>query len=161
MSYSFELRKQSEMDVRVENLPLVNEPFSRGKYAGFGYFSPDHVFRSTWHLPKDHPEDRFFMALDNKKVIGVCLLQKSPYDEEKEAWWISFMDIHQDYRRKGIAKSLYQFINEWVDSSMVIYGGMLSADGKSANLHKVRKQHITRCSCYGTSDEYCLAKRNN
>lgn len=160
MDYTFEIFTQSEMDYKVRNMKLEHDKFAQAKYAGFHYFSPDHVYRSTWHRPKDQPEDHFFLAFHKDEIIGVCLLQKSPYEEEKPVWWVSYIHIRQDFKLKGIARGLYRLINEWVEPSMVIYGGMLSDEGKSADLHGLRKSMITRCSCFGTSEEYWLSKQN-
>lgn len=157
MPYTFSVCKKSEMPERVRKLKITGEPFKSKKFEGFSYFSPDHVYGSRFGK-EQLPEDHFFLAYYRNKIVGVCLLQKSPY--EPEAWWISYIDVHQKHRRKGIAKGLYRVINEWVNPNDVIYGSRLSDDGERANLYVLRKQIITRCKCFATREEYYEAKSN-
>lgn len=134
--YAYNVVKISEMDKHVEPLKVKDENFGVPKYEGFRYFSPDHVFR-MWSN-KEKPEDLFFMAFEDEKLVGVLLLQKSPY--EKECWWISYIDVHIDYKKKGVAKDLYESLNAWVDPELVIYGSVLSWEGKEADLHNLRNR---------------------
>jgi hypothetical protein len=151
MTYSFEVCTIAEMDNRVKNIKLQEDPFTSPKYVGFKYFSPEHVYRSSWsrrHLP----EDQFFLAYKEGEIVGVCLVQKSPLEEE--TWWISYIDTHFNHKREGVAKGLYGAINEWVNPTMIIYGSRLSLEGREADLHQVRKKIITRCKCFATAEDF-------
>lgn len=148
--YSYRVFKISEMDPHVGELKTHDEKFGLPKYEGFRYFSPDHVF--TWSRRDKPVEDLFFLAFERDKIVGVLLLQKSPYEEE--CWWISYIDVHVDHKLKGVAKGLYESLNNWVDPEIVIYGSCLSLEGKEADLHNFRKRIITRCKTFADATEY-------
>lgn len=147
--FQYNIFNQTEMEKRVDGLKVCVTDTNNTYYEGFHYFD-------YWNWQED---DLFFVAHHNEKIVGVCLLQKSPYYEK--VWWISYVDIHEDYKRQGICTGLYHLINNWVQKDTILYGSSLSREGKSAKLYELRANIINNCINFRNDDEFNSYLINN
>jgi GNAT superfamily N-acetyltransferase len=111
------------------------------KFKGFHYFTPRQLYYYRYQ-----PTSEFYAVAKNKRgwIVGAIHLQKSP--DDYRVWWITYVDVHIGFRKKGIAKGLYKAINLWVKPEMIIQGSRLSKMGQEAKLYEVRDRYITRCT---------------
>jgi hypothetical protein len=116
-------------------------------FLNFHYFSPKSV--GIWGLY--HTECQYVVAFEENKIIGI--LQLFPVKEEN-TFAVSFIDVHIKYRQKGVAKALYQCLNNHVKSDWIVYGTDLSTLGEECNLYKLRRRLLTNCVVYDDRDEY-------
>jgi GNAT superfamily N-acetyltransferase len=124
-------------------------------YVGFHYFKSESVYPnglpSRWTVSAD---EFFFVTLIDKRIIGVMRLIQNVESPLYELT-IDFIDVHNEFRRQGIAKGIYNMVNEWAlnKPNTVIVGTRLSVGGKQSNLHKIRTDIIKNCHCFTTREQ--------
>jgi hypothetical protein len=94
-------------------------------YEGFKYFSEDTIRRSF--VPKterydpsqvtllercDTPEDVGLAVTSSKKLLGILYCRWGKWNDSFWAYGLAFVDVHKEYRRKGIARSLFRALDE-------------------------------------------------
>lgn len=124
---------QDYMEVKKLNIDTVN--FSVPMYEGFVLFSPIDL--------KDKDENIFIIYEENDCVAGVLKLGITTEDK-KLIRYVSFVDVHKDYRQKGIATKLYNKINDLELETDTIINSTLTKLGKEAKLNIIFKREITK-----------------
>lgn len=126
-------------------------------YIGMHYFSYQNL--------KESGEEEFnktFMYIVARKadlIVGVLKLRKyemrgsrvSDYNTEVQGYkFISFVDVHKDYRRQGILTGLYTYLNEnLINEGDYLVGTGMSPTGRLAKVHALRKKLVTKAICFG------------
>lgn len=138
-----------EMQILRENLV---EDYVNESYEGFSLFTPSNSSYKSY-------EHYFFVAThkESQKVAAVLKLSRSAYDND--VWSITWVDVHQHFRRIGLARSLYSFLNQHVTSDMIVVGTLPTNDGKNAKLQELRIKILTNCQSYGLYEDYYKIKQ--
>jgi GNAT superfamily N-acetyltransferase len=130
-----------EIQCHLSSLIEIEDLAGRWAYEGFTYFKSANVSSNLWIT------HRIFVAFDSdNKIVGV--LKFSPFQRFSKCgnvWIVNWVDVHRDYRKKGIATDLYQALNSWVSSDMIIVGDHFSEEGLNANLASLRTKIIINC----------------
>lgn len=146
---------QYEMD------ELVNENI----FEGFYYFSNSTTRNRSIHLLDGQRNPIYFVAYKNNKIVGVLKLSNEikfkftsgVYELNAQVNYnvISFIDVHKDFKRQGVAKSLYEALSVWTTTSKEsIVGTLMSQEGEKANLHKLRKQILSSSNNFDDESEF-------
>jgi len=158
----FIYKKVSKDDLRkiMEHCEIDSESKSVPVYKGFRYFS-------TFDLREDE-EANFFLVAINKQsnnVVGVMRIKcyslgsveyvsESTKVEGDYFTLISFVDVKEKFKRKGIATNLYRTLNDVLTTEDMLMGTKLSYEGAKAQLGKLRKQLVTKCPVYNSYSDY-------
>ena len=97
--------------------------------SGFRYFDPHTVNGKVGYL----------CAMYEGEIVGVIhygTWRDNPYQS------ISYIDIHNAYKRKGIAKGLIKELNKYLDKSKPLVLTDVSEEGKAANMEEEFKRGI-------------------
>ena len=95
-------------------------------FQGFHYFSPKSFLGNY--------EQKYLLALKDKKIIGVLKLSSiNSFFPENQ--YISFIDIHEDFRENGVAKSLLIKLDK-ILTNKTLYLTKFSQKAKSISLDK-------------------------
>ena len=136
-------------------IPLLINKEGQEVFKGFDFFSPARMISpdiTRFILAKEIKENP-------KSIVGV--LKTGVYNDFGELpnyWAINFIDIREDKRKQKIATELYQELNKMLTPEDYLVGTYLSKLGRDAKLHQKRKEIITICPNFDTSDdfwEYC------
>lgn len=64
-------------------------------------------------------------------------------ENKKQVRYVSYVDVHKDYRKQGIATELYKALNTVELETDVIINSTLTKLGKEAKLHVIFKREVT------------------
>lgn len=96
----------------------------------------------------------FFTAFNEKELIALLKFSQSPTNKEN-IWIISWIDVREDYREKGIATELIRKLNEYVKGkNFIIINTPLSEMGKVCKLNNLMRKIIVNCPFYQSELEY-------
>lgn len=128
---------------------------SRLMFEGFEYFKPRDL--SNEYVSKELLNPKFLVCLLNdSKIIGIMKVAESEYQSVGiEYLDLVYIDVHKDYRRKGVAKGLYQLMNDTFPSDTVLISNSLSDMGEKAKLNILRKSIVTNFETYDNKFDYC------
>ncbi len=123
-------------------------------FKGFHYFSYHTIRHSSLYTEEKQQKPIYFSAYQGKALVGVLKLGhyvRNNYD----FWAVNYVDVHKDYRQKGIATFLYERLNEWgKNQNIAILGTMLSKDGEKAKIHDLRRRILKDVKTYDTEQEF-------
>lgn len=124
----------------------VNE---HSKFTGFNYFTPKNLLDISKNL-------KFLVCIVNRnQVAGVLMI--ADYDDYGKTYvGLNYIDVHEGFRRKGIAKGLYSLLNTSLPKDTLFISSPLSKMGKEANLDKLRKSIVKNFITYDNRGEYLL-----
>lgn len=161
MNYSLHTFTADELIYRMEKAPIDKKTMNIPVFDGFYYFAPVD-FNDAPH----NNGTRFITAIchHTKQVIGVMKTKRYSQDnhqfvpeDEKDTIpnyvAILYVDIHRSWQRKGVAKALYQELNDQMKKPDVVLGTPLSKDGRLAKLNEVRQRLITNVNSFDSFDE--------
>ncbi|HEX2973932.1 MAG TPA: GNAT family N-acetyltransferase [Tepidisphaeraceae bacterium] len=61
----------------------------------------------------DPAKGRYFVAEVDRRVIGQLLITHEWSDwRNADLWWIQSVYVHPDYRRRGVFRSLYRYVED-------------------------------------------------
>lgn len=89
------------------------------------------------------------VAMQNNRFIGVIhygVWNKNPYQS------ISYIDVAEPYKRKGVATKLIKELNKHLIPNMPLVLTDLSEEGKTVNIDKLFKKYISVCKVYTYSE---------
>lgn len=93
----------------------------------------------------DYEEDErkdFIVAISDNIVVGVLKLG-TIHEKKYKYKYISFVDVKEEYKNRGIARLLYQHIEKTLDNDKKVVSSFLTSQGKIAKLDKLLKQYVT------------------
>lgn len=118
-------------------------------FAGFEYFSGATTRDNSNHLQEGQNAPIYFLSFEGQQVVGVLKLSHEITNEIDNSGFyakyhmVAYVDVHENFRKQGIAKKLYNQLNEWgknvKPSHEPIVGTPMSESGQNANVHKLRK----------------------
>lgn len=128
---------------------------SRLMFEGFEYFKPRDL--SDEYVSKELLNPKFLVCLsNNSEVVGVMKVAESEFQNVGiEYLDLVYIDVHEDYRRKGVAKGLYKLMNDTFPSDTVLISSSLSDMGEKAKLNILRKSIVTNFETYDNKVDYC------
>lgn len=93
---------QKQMALETENLTLEDKILEKGLEA----------------VLKDENKGSYFVAEVEGSPIA-CLMVTPEWSDWRNGtvWWIQSVYVTKDYRRKGIYRKLYRYIQEWVNGN--------------------------------------------
>jgi GNAT superfamily N-acetyltransferase len=97
---------------------------------------------SMFH-PYDANEENdliFFLIMEQERPIGALCIEK---EEGNPFYEINYVEVHSNYRGKGISRRLYQVLNDWVQPDTIIIGSDMTLAGRKAGLHRIRNEVLT------------------
>lgn len=106
-------------------------------FENFYYFAPSNFGFGGFC---DHPNEEFIVAFKNNIIIGVICYGIYGYDHKYQA--VSFIDVHKQYRNKGVATELIKELNNHIDKSQPLVLSSLSQEGKKYHIDEVFKKYI-------------------
>ncbi|RRJ54966.1 GNAT family N-acetyltransferase [Paenibacillus oralis] len=139
-SLHFGALSSKEAKQLTEKMPLWKNLLGRDVYERFHFFAPLDFQWSEVTLA----QQTFLMAFDEGNLVGVMLLVQD--DRNPYHYGISYVDVHAQHRRKGIATYLYRQLNQWVQPNFLMSTSDLTQEGKKAKLDQIFKREIQRCS---------------
>lgn len=76
---------------------------------------------------------RYFVACDSDQVIGQLMHTWEWSDwRNGEIWWLQSVYVHQEYRRQGIFRRLYEHVRQLADASADVVGLRLYVERENA-----------------------------
>ncbi|MGV2887514.1 GNAT family N-acetyltransferase [Paenibacillus taichungensis] len=140
LQLSFEILSSTEAKSRTKNIPLWKNQLGREVFDGFHFFAP---LDFQWsEVTLEH--QTFIMVIDGDKIVGVMLVVQD--EQNPNHYGISYVDVHIQRRREGIATQLYKQLNAWVQSHFILSTSDLTQEGKKAKLNHVFRREINRCA---------------
>lgn len=135
-------------------LPIINKRGTFGTFLGFRYFSPMDI-RDNYFLCDFEDNSKFLCALYNDVIIGAI---KTCYVNDKFPYLcVSYIDVHKDFKSKGLGRILVQQLNKLLDNTLVLVGTPLSDEGKKCHMDEVFRKYVTNTVWYKSSEEYYLS----
>lgn len=160
MNIAYDTLTKEGLAVLSQKLAVDESTMSVPVFEGFHYFSPEDF--------KEHEVGtRFIVATEQStgEVVGVLKFKR--YDSEDHSFVseenavsttnyvaVRYVNVRSDCKRRGIAKKLYEELNESVVHADAVIGSGLSEEGRLAKLGEIRKETITRCDSYSSFDVY-------
>ena len=90
------------MALETEHLTLDRDILSRGVRAGLA----------------DLAKARYFVAETDGRIVGQLMLTLEWSDwRDGEIWWIQSVYVHADFRRRGVFKGLYKYVEQLARTS--------------------------------------------
>ena len=123
-------------------------------FEGFTYFSPSSM---NYERPAN-----FILAREGnnpKDIIGVLNVNLfQSYNKLPDHWQLSFVEVREDKRQRGIATQLYTKLNEILTPGDFLVGTDSTSYGRVANLDEKRNKLVTVCPNFDRDYdfiEYC------
>lgn len=116
-----------------QTLEIDTKNYSVPIYIGFRYFSP---------IDKEDNDFEYLLAMEDEKIVGVLKLGTLKTDKTR---YVSYVDVAESYREKGIARTLYRELNDVVRGEKLVVNSPLTGLGKKAKLDKILKQEVVSC----------------
>lgn len=136
MNTNFDYRIISAEEMQLLKVLLIE---NEEGYEGFSLFHENtSILTSYYH--------EYLVAFDGNKMIGILKFSQTIYGNN--VWSVTWIDIHKDYRRQGIARSLYEFLNQRVKKDMILIGTGETPEGKKAKVQELRCSIITNCQVF-------------
>lgn len=122
---------------------------NNSNFLGFHYFSARNV--NSYMEPKNL---RFAVCVANKKdIVGVIKI--ADYTSGDLTYkGLNYIDVHIKYRRKGIAKGLYNVLNDYLSEDDILISSSLSNMGQEVRIDLTRKNCLTKIKNYDNINEY-------
>lgn len=121
-------------------MPIFEKYGSSGSFFGFRYFTPSDLIQNYYYTDKQD-RTKYLCAMYNDFVIGI--VKVAYVDEGVKYLCISYIDVHKDFKRRGISKLLVQKLNEYLDNSLILVGTPLSDEGSLCKMDEVFGKYIT------------------
>ena len=88
----------------------------------------------------DPAKGRYFVAEDQDETIG-CLMITPEWSDWRNGtvWWIQSVYVDKEYRRKGVYRKLYQYIQRFVNSNPDYKGIRLYVEKNNTTAQEVYK----------------------
>ena len=123
------------------------------RFLGFHYFSPDDL-RSFYRHDKRVVficaySEEMGNTSHQQKLIGVLKIVHNG-----SFWTLSYIDVHFDYRRMGIATRLYESLNQFLNEDDTLVSTSLSPQGKEAKLDVLRRSIVDKCLMFDDLSSY-------
>lgn len=136
------------VEIRVFNPEEMEDfMFTKEKEINFNDFTYFSFKNAGNHFRYKH---FYFVAFEGEQIVGVIKLSYKDYLKYPTLWSVSWIDVSKKHRNKGISKSLYHALNDWVEEDMIIIGTLADGDGVSYNTQQTRMNIISRCQVYKT-----------
>ncbi len=99
---------------------------------------PELVRDGVLSVYRDHNKGKYYVAVENEKVIGSLMLTPE-WSDWRNCWvmWIQSVYVLPEYRGKGIFKKMYNHIIENVGKSEDVSGIRLYVDKTNINAIRV------------------------
>lgn len=148
----------TELREKMDKEEINNETYSIPIYQNFRYFSP-------YDLTPEEEANMYVAALENGEIIGILKMKRyetedhehipeSRKNEQDTYIAIRYIDVRQEWKRKGVATQIFRFLNDFVVGSDHIVGSGETGEGYEAGIYEVRKKIITNCENYKDWDEF-------
>lgn len=155
------LLQEEELSIlcRKYKLKIKLTPSNVDHFEGFRYFSAHSLGWNSYQ--QNRPQIQYVVAFYKtktwEKIVGVtCLYPVDDFKNYSNVFSISYIDVHEKYRRKKIATKMYQFINDnFVSTDMVLFQTRLSDMGTMCQLDRIFKEQITKCTTFKNIDDFC------
>ena len=100
--------------------------------------NPPTVARGVAAVFADPAKGTFYVAQEAGRVIG-CLLITYEWSEWRNGtvWWIQSVYVAPEARRRGVYKSLYEYVKTLVANNPAVLGLRLYVDKRNARAQKV------------------------
>lgn len=110
-------------------------PYNReGIFEGFHYFG-------TSCLNATFQGENVIAVIDNNEVVGVLFFGEYGFPGSNQQA-LSFIDVHKDYRRQGIAKLMAKELYNYIDHNRPFYLSQLSEEGKTCHIDDVIQRSL-------------------
>lgn len=105
-----------------------------GVFEGFHYFAVS-CLNATFD------GENVIAAIEDGKVIGVLFFGEYGFPGSTQQA-LSFIDVHKDYRRQGIAKMMAKELYNHIDHNRPFYLSQLSDEGKRCHIDDVIQRSL-------------------
>lgn len=128
----------------------VNKMYKKMDYLLSPFWKRDSGFPSMYgfHYFKNHDEIqgvKTLVAMQNNKFLGA--IHYGVWNNNKYQS-ISYIDVAEPYKRKGIATKMIKELNKHLIPNMPLVLTDLSEEGKAAKIDELFKKYITVCKVY-------------
>lgn len=121
--------------INTKSIKVDTGNFNIPMYEGFQFFSP---------IDREEKDDTIFIVCENKNdVVGVLKLGITK-ERKKNVRYVSYVDVHKDFRQKGVGTELYRALNTVDLETNTIINSSLTKMGKEAKLNVIFKREITK-----------------
>lgn len=116
----------------------LNTNDSNDSFCGFRYFSP-------CCFQMGHSLEKCLVAFDEKEdpqdIIAIIWFGEYGYSSKYQG--LSYIDVREDWKRKGVATYLIKNFNNYIDHSRPICISQLSDQGQLCHLDEIFKKYLT------------------
>jgi len=127
-------------------IPVLYNDGNVPYFKGFHYFSPEDF--------NAYENSKYLVAyiLEHDKISIVGVIKYSVYGSEYQYQGLSYIDIQELYKGKGVAKLLISELNKYLDDKMILKLSFLSKEGTICNLNQLFKKLIHGVKVYASDD---------
>lgn len=126
-------------------IKILEERYSISKFENFKYFSPEDLV--NWH-----DKSNYLVTYHNKKIVGV--IKYGVFGHEEKEYGICYIDVNNEFKRRGIAKELITELNKYLDLELKLYISKPSDEGELCKINDLFKGLITRRSVITYGEKY-------
>lgn len=124
MTYDIERLENTPTPTEVENIAELCDVLT-------GQATPRDIVEENVAEIVENPSQLLFVARDAGRIIGMTLLTLKTTPHERTAYGDSSV-VHPDYRRRGIAKDIWEHVRDFVDTKGIVLQGATSPKRKEA-----------------------------
>lgn len=121
--------------INSKSINVNAKDYSVPIYEGFTFFSPIDL--------EERDETIFIVYEEDNYVVGVLKLGLTK-EKSKDIRYVSYVDVHKDFRQKGVGTELYRALNTVDLETNTIINSSLTKMGKEAKLNVIFKREITK-----------------
>lgn len=87
---------------------------------------------------------------ERRQFVGILTYEKLSVNEYK----FGIIDVHKNYRQKGIATRLYRALNEQLSAEDTLWTGMITPKGRKCGIQETRNLNLTKCKVRNIASKY-------
>jgi GNAT superfamily N-acetyltransferase len=133
MYLNMKVRKANREDIEV----IVDFQLAMASETEHISLNRDIVFRGVTSVFEDPSRGNYYVAEENRVIVGSLLTTFEWSDwRNGTVLWIQSVYVISEFRRKGVYREMYKFIQEMVNEDSCLYGIRLYADVSNTVAHQ-------------------------
>lgn len=145
------IREANELDIPV----IGGFNYNLAKETEHIELNQDVLYKGVSAIVKDQSKGKYFVCESKGRLVGQLMITKEWSDwRNGEFWWIQSVYVDREFRRKGVFKELYRYVEETAAQDERICGIRLYVEKENTaaqNTYKALGMWETYYRLYETS----------